>query len=71
MTEAFFIAKENTMQNNRKSDRQTREIISEARQRAKARHDWQAADILELVEAITENRRPRHNARRLVSFLEA
>lgn len=72
MTEAFFIAKENTMQkNNRKSDRQTREIISEARQRAKARHDWQAADFLELVEAITENRRPRHNARRLVSFLEA
>jgi hypothetical protein len=71
MTEAFFIAKENTMQNNRKSDRQTREIISEARQRAKARRDWQAADFLELVEAITENRRPRHNARRLVSFLEA
>ena len=71
MTEAFFIAKENTMQNNRKSDRQTREIISAARQRAKARHDWQAADFLELVEAITENRRPRHNARRLVSFLEA
>ena len=71
MTEAFFIAKENTMQNNRKSDRQTREIISEARQRAQARHDWQAADFLELVEAITENRRPRHNARRLVSFLEA
>ena len=57
--------------NNRKSDRKTREIISEARQRAKERRDWQAADFLELVEAITENRRPRHNARRLVSFLEA
>lgn len=53
----------------RKSDRKTREIISEARQRAKARHDWQAADVLEIVEALTEGRRPRHNAERLVSFL--
>lgn len=55
--------------NNRKSDRKTREIISEARQEARARHDWQAADVLEIVEALTEGRRPRHNAERLVSFL--
>jgi len=59
------------MQQNRKNDRQTREIISEARQRARERRDWHTADILEIIEAITENRRPRHNARRLVSFLEA
>lgn len=59
------------MQNNRRSDRQTRKIISEARQRAKARQDWQTADVLEIVEALTENRRPRHNARRLVSLIEA
>lgn len=56
-------------QKNRKSDRKTREIISEARQEARARHDWQAADVLEIVEALTEGRRPRHNAERLVSFL--
>ena len=52
-----------------KSDRQTREIISKARQAARNRQDWQAADILEIVEALTEGRRPRHNAERLVSFL--
>ena len=59
------------MQQNRRTDRQTLEIIREARQSAKARHDWQTADFLEIIEAMTANRRPRHNARRLVSFLEA